>query len=143
MLNSSVPLVTLVLSPLTKPLISSTMQQPEDSQPMNSYQLQELIKNIQSVMRCPSCGANYGADHIHFLGQLDMAALIQLDCQGCGLPVMATIIVSDKHQPQTKLLSDISQDDLKNSPKEPVSTDAALDVHQFLKDFDGNFEGLF
>lgn len=111
---------------------------------MNSYQLQELIKNIQTMMRCPSCGASYGADNIHFLGKLDMAALIQLDCQHCSLPVMATIIVSDKQQPQTKLLSDISRDDLKNpGPRVPVSTDEVVDVHQFLKGFDGNFESLF
>src|SRR5437588_6267951 len=109
------------------------MHQPEENQPMNSYQLQELIKNIQSMMRCPSCGASYGADHIHFLGQLDMAALIQLDCQSCGLPVMATIIVSEKNQPQTKVLSDMSREDLeKGSAKEAVSTDHVVDMHQFL-----------
>ena len=110
---------------------------------MNSYQLQELIKNIQSMMRCPSCGANYGSDHIHFLGQLDMAALIQLDCQSCGLPVMATIIVSDKNQPQAKVLSDMSREDLQHASKEPVTTDHVVDVHQSLKEFDGNFEKLF
>lgn len=111
---------------------------------MNSYQLQELIKNIQSMMRCPSCGSSYGADTIHFLGQLDMAALIQLDCGQCGLPVMATIIVSDKNQAtQTKLLSDMSSDDLKHASKDPISTDNVVDVHRFLKEFDGDFEQLF
>lgn len=111
---------------------------------MNSYQLQELIKNIQAMMRCPSCGATYGDDHIHFLGQLDMAALIQLDCQSCGLPVMATIVVSDKNQGMPKLLSDVSPEDFKDQgTRDPVETDQIVDVHQFLKDFDGNFEKLF
>ena len=110
---------------------------------MNSYQLQELIKNIRTMMRCPSCGANYESDNIHFLGQLDMAALIQLDCQGCGLPVMATIVVSDKNQPQAKVLSDLGQEDLSSPSKDPVSTDHVVDMHSFLKEFDGNFEKLF
>jgi len=111
---------------------------------MNQYQLQELVKNIQTMMRCPSCGAKYGTDNIHFLGQLEMAALIQLDCQSCGLPVMATIIVSDKNQATSpKVFSDISQDEIDLSNREPVSTDSVVDMHQFLKGFDGNFDTLF
>lgn len=111
---------------------------------MNSYQLQELIKNIQAMMRCPSCGANYESDHIHFLGQLDMAALIQLDCQSCGLPVMATIVVSDKGAQPPKVLSDMSKEDLQaRGAKEPVNADHVVDVHKSLKTFDGDFEKLF
>ncbi|HEY8109152.1 MAG TPA: hypothetical protein VIF43_04045 [Patescibacteria group bacterium] len=117
------------------------MPQPEE--PMNSFQLQELIKNVQTMMRCPSCGANYSEGHIHFLGQLDMAALIQLDCESCGLPVMATIVVSGKEQ-TPKLLSDVSKEDLKGRhAKEPVTSDHVVDAHQFLKEFDGNFEKIF
>ncbi len=108
---------------------------------MNSYQLQELIKNIQTMMRCPSCGAKYTADQINFLGQLDMAALIQLDCGSCGLPVMATIIVSDKNQSKQKLFSDVSEDE--DLQSEPVITDDVVDIHSFLKEFDGNFENIF
>ncbi len=111
---------------------------------MNSYQLQELIKNIQAMMRCPSCGSSYEENHIHFLGQLDMAALIQLDCQSCGLPVMATIVVSEK-QPAAapKLMTDVSREELKDVNREPVTADHVVDTHQFLKGFDGNFEKLF
>src|SRR5688572_3465527 len=104
------------------------MHQPEEPESMNSSQLQELIKNIQTMMRCPSCGARYSSDHINFLGQLDMAALIQLDCESCNLPVMATIIVSDKVGGKAKLLSDMSNDDLSNPSRDPVSTDNVVDV---------------
>ncbi len=120
------------------------MHQPEENQPMNSYQLQELIKNIQSMMRCPSCGSNYSSEQIHFLGQLDMAALIQLDCQSCGLPVMATIIVSEKNQPQAKIMSDISREELAGTAnRDAVNTDNVVDMHQFLKEFNGDFDQLF
>lgn len=113
---------------------------------MNSYQLQELIKNIQAMMRCPSCGSSYNENHIHFLGQLDMAALIQLDCQSCGLPVMATIVVSEKQQTAAspKMMTDISREELRDAKnREPVTADHVVDAHQFLKGFDGNFEKLF
>ena len=113
---------------------------------MNSYQLQELIKNIQAMMRCPSCGSTYGENHIHFLGQLDMAALIQLDCQSCSLPVMATIVVSEKQQTASnpKIMTDASREELRDAQnRDPVSTDHVVDTHQFLKNFDGNFEKLF
>ncbi len=119
------------------------MRESEEPESMNSYQLQELIRNIQAMMRCPSCGAKYEADHIHFLGQLDTAALIQLDCESCSLPVMATIIVSDKGEQKTRLLSDMSADDLAEPSRDPVNSDHVVNVHTFLKGFDGDFEQLF
>ncbi len=111
---------------------------------MNSYQLQELIKQIRTAMRCPSCGSRYDADHIHFLGQLDVAALVQLDCQSCGLPVMATILVSEKNHGHSKLMSDLNREESEATISgDPVTTDSVVDVHQFMKKFDGNFERLF
>lgn len=123
---------------------------------MNSFQLEELIKNIQAMIKCPSCGKSYKKEDIHFLGQMSQAVLVQLNCNICRMPVMATIVASkDPNKlPSFKDIGEYSEKmprDLKSlkhrndksNPEKPISSDEVLDFHDFLEDFDGNFEKEF
>lgn len=126
---------------------------------MNSFQLEELIKNIQTMIRCPNCGNSYKKENIHFLGQLGQAVLVQLSCYACKMPVMATIVVSGSvsdmptikeiEQYSNKLPKIFSEaNKIENKDKEekidkPVSSDDVLELHEFLENFDGDFENLF
>ena len=130
---------------------------------MNSYQLEELIKNIQKMIRCPGCGSSYKKENINFLGQLGQAVLVQLNCLSCKMPVMATIVMTTPSATgEAGLLPDLSSlKDLEHlykklpnilSEKEKVdsnelskqiSSDEIIDFHGFLEDFNGDFEKLF
>lgn len=125
---------------------------------MNSYQLEELIKNIQAMIKCPSCGNAYKKENINFLGQVGQAVLVQLNCYMCKMPVMATIVASGiKEMPNfkgmeqaSKKIPDFFPEAVLHSPhkrevnvEKSISTDEAIDFHKFLEDFDGNFENQF
>lgn len=60
---------------------------------MNSKALNELINNLRIFYRCPSCSAEYRADDIKFLGKVDQHCFMQLNCQQCSLPVLATVLM--------------------------------------------------
>lgn len=111
---------------------------------MSSQQLQMLLKNIQDMMKCPSCGASYHSEQIHFLGQLDMTCLVQLDCVECNLPVLAHFVVSDLYQVGSRIVSDLSEADMKKFKRlEPVEGEEVLNAHERLTVFSGPIEGLF
>jgi len=125
---------------------------------MNSYQLEELIKNIQAMIKCPSCGSAYKKENINFLGQLGEAVLVQLSCYVCKMPVMATIVTSgaarempnaqelERYSKQLpKLFSEIRDKDSRKDDKvdEKISSDEIIDMHEFLEGFDGNFDKEF
>lgn len=61
---------------------------------MNPKALNELINNLRVFYRCPSCSAEYHADDIRFLGKVDQHCFMQLNCQKCSLPVLATVLMS-------------------------------------------------
>ncbi len=128
---------------------------------MNSYQLEELIKNIQKMIRCPNCGNSYKKENINFLGQLGQAVLVQLNCLNCKMPVMATIVMtpgitSNNSLPDISSFKEL-EDLYKNLPafsnrkekmsspelSKPISSDEILDFHEFLENFDGDFNKLF
>jgi hypothetical protein len=56
--------------------------------------LNELINNLRVFYRCPSCSADYKADDVRFLGKVDQHCFMQLNCQKCSLPVLATVLMS-------------------------------------------------
>jgi len=124
---------------------------------MNSYQLEELIKNIQAMIKCPSCGNSYKKENINFLGQLGEAVLVQLNCYACKMPVMATIVVSGTNrgapnlkdlerysQDMPKLFSEMNNRGIKRGgANEKITSDEIIDMHGFLEDFNGDFEKEF
>lgn len=61
---------------------------------MNPKALQELINNLRVFYRCPSCSAEYKTDDIRFLGKVEQHCFMQLNCQECSLPVLATVLLS-------------------------------------------------
>lgn len=61
---------------------------------MNPKALNELINNSRVFYRCPSCSAEYQSDDIRFLGKVDQHCFMQLNCQKCSLPVLATVLMS-------------------------------------------------
>lgn len=110
---------------------------------MNSYQLEELIRNIQNMIRCPNCGSSYKKEDIHFLGQLNKAVLVQMFCYVCKMPITATIVISGTSPvsgiPNFKKLESVSDKNI----EEPISSDEILEMHNFLENFSGDFESLF
>lgn len=60
---------------------------------MQPQYLRELIKNLQELYRCPSCDAGYRFDDIRFLAEVETYCFVQLSCNKCSLPVVATVNV--------------------------------------------------
>lgn len=109
---------------------------------MGKSTLQDLIRNLQSIMTCPSCGSRYISQDIQFVGQVDLACLLQLNCVTCSLPVLATVMVAEEPGSR-KLITDFAVDEIKDVKNDPITSNDVISVHQFLQIFDGNFEKLF
>lgn len=108
---------------------------------MDSRKFMELIKNLQSVMKCPACGSIYEQTQLQFMGQQDGYFLLSLTCDKCSLPVWVNVFSGNGsvHQPVT----DLSILDLELSAREPISKDEVIGFHRNIKAFDGNFVKAF
>ncbi|MDO8506946.1 MAG: hypothetical protein Q7S53_00030 [bacterium] len=104
---------------------------------MDGNQFFELIKNIYTALKCPSCGEVYEIDEIQFVGQFDGLFLIQMTCSKCKLPVSVNIYAKDRAK---EIVSDLSIADLRNISREPISTNEVIDFHSSLKMFNGDLK---
>ncbi|NTU69712.1 hypothetical protein HGB13_02735 [bacterium] len=113
---------------------------------MDNRNLEELLKNIQAMIKCPHCGSSYTKENISIVGNMGEAVLVQLACISCKMPVMATIVAKGA-TPYVGLSAKpnmISQpiNNMLGSEKE-ISSDEIIDMHNFLASFNGDFESIF
>lgn len=106
---------------------------------MDGSQFFELIKNIYTALKCPSCGEVYEIEEIQFVGQFDGLFLIQMTCSKCKLPVSVNFYAKEK---SGDFMSDLTISDLKKIPKEPISTNEVIDFHSKLKGYKVDLRNL-
>lgn len=108
---------------------------------MNGKNLQELISNLQVFYKCPSCGAQYKHEDITFLGRVDEHCFMQLNCNECSLPILATVLLSTQIKKGAKIVRSSTNQgatDLNISEKRhfsklpPISATEIANLHLFL-----------
>ena len=107
---------------------------------MNFHQIREIIKNIKERLTCTSCESNFSNEDIYILSAVAEKCVILINCHECSNPIIVTATVNSK---QTVLgdsitemkvpVQDVEEADL-------VTTDDVLEIHSFLKDFNGDFK---
>lgn len=113
---------------------------------MNDRQFEQLVQNLQDVMRCPNCSSVYFLEDIHYLGQLDTMTFLHLRCHKCSTPVFASVAVAAQDgtiiEPEVVEEQIIKQRKLEmnDSAKifQKITHNDVLDVHQALFEAKGN-----
>jgi hypothetical protein len=106
---------------------------------------------LQSQLRsftCPACSEAYGSSEMRLLAERDGLYFLDMDCQGCGSRTVAIVTVElDDAEASIADLSVIPQRlppaDLPAPGAQAVDADDVLEMHAFLKQFNGNVTHLF
>lgn len=107
---------------------------------MDNNQIRELIKNLQISMRCPKCGKKYNLDEIFLKSYVGNTYFLQLNCSNCRTSVYASISVTGNLQ---NILKNIEKRQKhKNIVSQNIQANDIIDMHQFLEDFDGDFQSI-
>lgn len=108
---------------------------------MNDNQIQQILRTIKTLLKCPNCGAQYEQGDVSVVAESENQALVQLNCVECGVTAMADFMVSHnvyKIGMPNGQHAELGKQKIK--PKEAVSADDVIKMHQFLKDFTGDLE---
>ncbi len=101
-----------------------------------------FIRRLVTTIKCGVCGRLYDGDNIDILGHRDDLWFLSLYCPHCrSQGLMAAMIEGDW---SGDLVTDLAEGDaimLRGVAR--VDTDDVLDIHNFLKGFDGGFASLF
>lgn len=112
------------------------------TEPDESYEKRELIKHLIASIPCAICQHCYEPDDIHIVDHRDEIWVMAVKCSHCGSQGLVFAMIKEGERPE--IVSDLtSQEWAKFREMPQIDADDLLDVHEFLKDFDGDFVSLF
>lgn len=106
---------------------------------MNIKLLKEVIRHLKRHVHCPTCQQEYGNANINIIGALPDQAVFHLQCRRCQGNIFLSTVVQNNRK-QRKIEHHPHEESSENSK---ISKDEVLDMHNFLKKFDGNFRQQF
>jgi hypothetical protein len=101
-----------------------------------------LIKRLMSSIKCGVCGQHYEVDDINVLGHQEDLWFLSALCPACHTQCLVAAVIREGKVPE--FITDLTEAELdrfRNAGK--LTANEVLDMHNFLKDFDGDFSQLF
>ncbi len=103
---------------------------------------ESLIKKLMASMKCSACGQCYEVDNVDVLGHEGDLWFLRVFCPACQARYLMAVVVNEDRVPE--VITDLTEAELDKFKSVGVLTaDEVLDMHSFLKDFDGDFSRLF
>lgn len=101
-----------------------------------------LIQYLVTRIHCVVCQTGYRLRDIHILAHQGERWLMAVECPECrALGLVFAVVQEGEPQPVVTELTPEEQGRFQEMP--PLDADEILDVHQFLRDFDGDLARLF
>ncbi|MFA5070640.1 MAG: hypothetical protein WC528_05170 [Patescibacteria group bacterium] len=97
----------------------------------NSHFLKHNIKNLQ---QCPACQSPYNPLFMRIIEETGSAHLFHLECQTCGVQVLALVTTDLSTVSSRGLVTDLKSDEVKKfQGLTPVQINEIIDLHYYLK----------
>ena len=103
---------------------------------------ENLIKKLMTSIKCDVCGQRYEVDNINVLGHHKDLWFLSAFCPVCHTPCLVAAVIKEGRLPE--VMADLTEAELDRFRDAGILTaDEALDMHNFLKGFNGDFSRLF
>lgn len=102
--------------------------------------MEEYIRNYIVDLPCGYCGQEYGTADMQLVNQKGSYYTFSVFCNFCRKQNFVTVFINKEKSPEPEI-------ELTEAETEkfctPICFDDILDIYIFLKDFEGDFAGLF
>ena len=103
---------------------------------------EHLIKKLVSTVKCNVCGEHYEVNHIDIIGHRNGTWFLNIFCPTCDRKSFVAAII--KKENDHEIVTDLTRKEFSASFQATfINSNDLLDLHNFLKDFDGDFIKLF
>lgn len=116
---------------------------------MKRKDLQRMLGWLSQILSCPICDSQYNSESTRLIDSRtfgrgdENAVVIHSDCPNCKSSVVFNISMVGSEVFSVGVVSDLNTfDAIKFRQAKPISPDEILNFHDFLLNFDGNFERM-
>ena len=103
---------------------------------------ENLLKKLMATIKCGVCGRGYDTENVDVVGREEDLWFLKALCPSCHTECLVAAVV--KKEKVSEIPSDLTRAEFKRFANAHAPTaDDLLDMHNFLKDFNGDFSRLF
>jgi hypothetical protein len=103
---------------------------------------ESLIKRLIATIKCGTCGRKYEEGNVEVIEHADGLWFLRVYCSFCNVKCLVAAIIRKNEKPE--VITDLTEMELeKFRDSEEIREDDLLDMHNFLKVFNGDFPRLF
>lgn len=115
---------------------------------MNFQDLKIIVSQIKKKISCPKCKSKYGDQDIEIIGNLgDEQSFFHAICPSCEMEAIVNVSIQfdDIESPIPGNFQGVQNvKKLGSAPRlGKIDMNEVLDIHNFLKDFNGDFTKMF
>ena len=102
---------------------------------MNYSDLKEIIKHLKRVVNCSNCQKKFANEEMQVVTTFQNEGLFYLNCHTCRNQFLIHVAIVSKNEKNTL--------NIQMHEGGKISQNEILDMHNFLGQFNGDFEQLF
>lgn len=103
---------------------------------------EHLLKQLISTYRCSVCRRSFDRQHVRVAARHEQLWIVSVRCGLCRNQQIFWVALKD-NGPETVLRDVTFEEEEHFAAMDPVTTDDILDIHEFLRGFNGDFKDLF
>jgi len=105
------------------------------------YNKHELIKHLIASIPCAICQHRYEANDVQIVDHRDEIWVMAVKCNHCGTQGLIFAMIKEGEKPE--IVSELTARERARFREMPqIDADDLLDVHEFLRDFEGDVVSL-
>ena len=97
---------------------------------------EKLIKRFMTSIKCSACGQRYEVNNVKVLDHQEDLWFLSVSCSACQTQCLVAAVIKESKAPE--VITDLAE-----AEWDKLTADEMLDMHSFLKGFDGDFSQLF
>jgi len=100
-----------------------------------------FIKHLITNIKCAVCQSHYGIEDIHIIDHRDELWVMAVTCSQCHTRGLIFAII--KETGESEGIAELTPEEwIKFREMSQIDADDVLDMHEFLRDFEGDFVSL-
>ncbi len=107
--------------------------------PLDEDEKRRLVLKLVTKLRCVNCRELYHPRDFSLVEQRPEAWVLGIQCRRCGDSAHIVVLMNLGHEPGGALKPDEGR---AADPVPPITADDVLDLHLFLREFDGDLEAI-
>jgi phage FluMu protein Com len=111
--------------------------------PLSDDDKRRLVLRLLTQLRCAKCNHLYDPEDFSVVHHHQDVWVLSTRCRHCNDTCHVVVFMHLQAEPKPRPIIDLTPEEKSAGQPPPITTDDVLDIHNLLREFNGDFQQLF